>query len=126
LLILVLPLIGRTGAVMRGAVMHGLGLNLVKERLMRRSYGVVTQPIFRPGVDPQDRRSVDVIGVARCRDVMDWYARKVQFSPSTQILISGYDDGKRKGGTEDLHCELSSMDLQKARATFPQFDFVCL
>ena len=57
--------------------MHGLGLNLVKERLMRRSYGVVSQPIFRPGVDPQNRRFVDIVGVARCRDVMDWYARKV-------------------------------------------------
>jgi hypothetical protein len=73
----VLELIDRTGAVMRGAVMHGLGLNLVKERLMRRSYGVVSQPIFRPGVDPQNRRFVDIVGVARCRDVMDWYARKV-------------------------------------------------
>ena len=91
---------------MRGAVMHGLGLNLVKERLMRRSHGVVTQPIFRPGVDPQDRRSVDIIGIARCRDVMDWYARKVQISPSisSQILISGYDDGKCKGGAENLRC----------------------
>lgn len=66
----------RTGAVMRGAVMHGLGLNLVRERLMRRSYGVVSQPIFRPGVDPQSRRFVDIAGVARCRGVMDWYARK--------------------------------------------------
>ena len=102
--ILVLQLIGRTGAVMRDPVMHGLGLNLVKERLMRRSYGVVTQPIFRPSVDPQDRRSVDIIGVARCRDVMDWYARKVQISPSSQILISGHDDGKCKGGAENLHC----------------------
>jgi hypothetical protein len=62
---------------MRGAVLYGLGLNLVKERLMRRSYGVCSHPKFVPDLHPLRRRFVDVDGEERCRDVMDWYATKV-------------------------------------------------
>jgi hypothetical protein len=62
---------------MRGAVLHGLGLNLVKERLMRRSYGVTTRPIFIPGKHPEALRFTDVDGTIRCRDVMEWYSIKV-------------------------------------------------
>lgn len=62
---------------MRGAVLHGLGLNLVKERLMRRSYGVTSHPVFVPERHPTGRRFIDVDGVERCKDVMDWYVRMV-------------------------------------------------
>ena len=62
---------------MRGAVLYGLGLHLVKERLMRRSYGVTSHPTFISGLHPPHRRFVDVDGTERCKDVMDWYASKV-------------------------------------------------
>jgi hypothetical protein len=62
---------------MRGAVLYGLGLHLVKERFMRRSYGVTSHPTFISGHHPQHRRFVDVDGTERCKDVMDWYASRV-------------------------------------------------
>ena len=65
---------------MRGAVLHGLGLNLIKERLMRRSYGVTSHPVFNATEHPYNRRYVDIDGVERCRDAMDWYATRVRRS----------------------------------------------
>lgn len=62
---------------MRGAVLNGLGLNLIKERLMRRSYGITSRPTFVEGEHPLRRRYTDVDGTVRCRDVMNWYAIKV-------------------------------------------------
>lgn len=64
-------------AIMQGAVLHGLGYNLVKERLIRRSYGVISAPEFVAGQHPEDRRYVDESGTARCRGVMEWFACKV-------------------------------------------------
>jgi hypothetical protein len=64
-------------AVMRGAVMHGLDVNLIKHRVMRRSYGVISQPAFRQGRHPESLRFIDKAGVPRCKDVMQWFARKV-------------------------------------------------
>jgi hypothetical protein len=62
---------------MRGAVLHGLGLNLVRERLMRRNYGVQLSETFDPKVHPERLRfRDDVTGVYRC-DVMHWYSCKV-------------------------------------------------
>ena len=62
---------------MRGAVLSGLGLNFIKERVMRRSYGVTSHPVFMSGQHPVSRRFVDVDGTIRCRDVMSWYVVKV-------------------------------------------------
>lgn len=62
---------------MRGAVLHGLGLTSVKERIMRRSYGVCSNAIFIKDVHPESRKLVDAAGIIRCRDVMDWFAVKV-------------------------------------------------
>jgi hypothetical protein len=62
---------------MRGAVLHGLFVSAVKEGVMRRSYGLVTAPVFRVGIHHADRRYIDFSGVARCRDVMDWIALRV-------------------------------------------------
>lgn len=67
----------RYSAIMRGAVLYGLGLNMVKERLMRRSYGVTSNPAFVANIHNPRRKFVDVDGVERCRDFMDWYAVKV-------------------------------------------------
>ena len=63
---------------MRGAVLHSLGLN-VKERIMRRSYGVIHIPVFIPGTHPERLKTHDISGVARCKDVMKWYALKVRW-----------------------------------------------
>lgn len=73
---------------MRGAVLYGLGLHLVKARLMRISYGVTSNPVFNAGIHPQHRKFVDVDGIERCKDVMDWYASKV-ISPSCGINAQG-------------------------------------
>jgi len=87
---------------MRGAVLHGLGLNLVKERLMRRSYGVTSHPVFAPDKHPASRRYVDVDGVERCKDAMDWYARRVHFC-GRRGLISGRNNGKRSNRAPHFH-----------------------
>lgn len=64
-------------AIMQGAVLHGLGYNLVKERLIRRSYGVMSSPPFVKGEHPDELRFEDESGTARCRGVMEWFACKV-------------------------------------------------
>ena len=62
---------------MRGAVLYKLGLDYVKDRVMRRSYGVPTSVIFRDGYHPISRRWVDAAGDTRCQGVMRWFATKV-------------------------------------------------
>ena len=63
---------------MRGAVLHKMGLNYVKERVMRRHYGVLySRPGFRDGKDPEHFRSVNIAGEEVCDNVMQWYAFKV-------------------------------------------------
>jgi hypothetical protein len=63
---------------MRGAVLHRLGLNIVKERIMRRHYGVsYNRTGFKQGKDPIHLKGVDVAGEVVCMDVMRWYAYKV-------------------------------------------------
>jgi hypothetical protein len=64
-------------AIMRGAVLHGLGLNQIRERVMRTSYGVAANPVFVANRHPLNRRFVDVDGVTRCKEVMDWFTRRV-------------------------------------------------
>jgi len=67
----------RPSSILRGAVLHGLGLTSIKERLMRRSYGVSSHPAFIQGVHDEKRKWVDTAGDVRCRDVMEWFATKV-------------------------------------------------
>jgi hypothetical protein len=62
---------------MRGAVLHKMGLNFVKERLMRRHYGVSHWRDFQAG-DPQYLKGVSIAGNVICNDVMKWYAYKVE------------------------------------------------
>jgi hypothetical protein len=67
----------RYSAIMRGAVLHGLGMDLIKERLMRRSYGSEFQSIFKPDEHPESLKFIDDIdGQCRC-NTMRWYASKV-------------------------------------------------
>jgi len=67
----------RITAVMRGAVLYKLGLDLVTDRVMRRSYGIATNVPFRRGHHPESARYLDIDGTMRCRDVMHWYVHKV-------------------------------------------------
>lgn len=64
---------------MRGAVLYKLGLDFVKDRVMRLSYGVITRVQFRPGYHPQSRRYIPIEGTVSCKGVMDWFAHKVHF-----------------------------------------------
>ena len=68
-------------AIMRGAVLYKLGLDFVKDRIIRKSYGVAMNVAFRPGHHPNSRKVTSLDGVVRCEDVMHWYAYKVR-SPS--------------------------------------------
>lgn len=68
----------RYSAIMRGAVLHRMGFNFVKERIMRRNYGVTyIKTPFEPGVDPEHLKEISISGLPACRDVMRWYAKKV-------------------------------------------------
>ena len=70
--------VGSITAIVQGAVLHKLGLNFVKSRVMPRSYGVTHNVVFRPGVHPTDRQVEGLDGVTRCENVMKWYVRKVR------------------------------------------------
>src|SRR5271169_1963283 len=67
----------RMTAVARGAVMHKLGINYVKERVLRRHYGTVVTKPFVDGLHPDSLKSMHPDGVIRCSSVMLWYVNKV-------------------------------------------------
>jgi hypothetical protein len=62
---------------MRGAVLYKLGLDYVKDRVLRLSYGIQTNVLFRRDYHPVARRYVDFSGQLRCRGYMRWYAKRV-------------------------------------------------
>jgi hypothetical protein len=71
---------------MKGAVLHKLGLNLVKRRVMRASYGFVGEPVFDPiEHEAQYRFSDPVDGNIRCKGVMKWCARRVPSYTSASV-----------------------------------------
>lgn len=62
---------------MRGAVLYKLGLDFVKDRVMRVSYGTAARVPFEEGRHPISRKGIDYDGKARCSGVMHWFAKKV-------------------------------------------------
>jgi hypothetical protein len=62
---------------MRGAVLYKMGMNMVKERVMRRHYGLVISDKFREGYDPDELKFRGKDGTWRCRDILHWFANKV-------------------------------------------------
>jgi len=62
---------------MRGAVLQKMGLNFVKERVMRRHYGVSHNRPFKHGMDPISLKDTNAAGTVVCRSVMKWYVNKV-------------------------------------------------
>jgi len=94
-------------AIMRGAVLHGLGMDLVKERLMRRSYGSEFQAIFKPDEHPESLKFIDDIdGQCRC-NTMKWYASKGDRMPNDTVKTFGcvfdYTVERFKSGTSLVH-----------------------
>ena len=63
---------------MRGAVLYKMGMNMVKERVMRRHYGLVISDAFREGYDPEDLKFRAKDGTYRVRNVLHWFANKVR------------------------------------------------
>jgi len=70
---------------MRGAVLHGLDLDIVDRRVMRRSYGTQLADVFNPKIHPHTRKFIDELdGSERCT-VAKWYAKKVK-APSIALI----------------------------------------
>lgn len=61
---------------MRGAVLYKMELNMVKDRVMRRNYGIVIADTFREG-DPEKLKYCGKDGKFMTRNVLDWFVRKV-------------------------------------------------
>jgi hypothetical protein len=70
----------RDAAIMRGAVLYKLGMDFVKDRVMRVSYGTAANVTFQEGYHPTSRRVISFDGSHKCRGVMHWFAKKVQNS----------------------------------------------
>jgi len=66
----------RGTAVARGAVLHMLQACQIKERILRRHYGVTTTRPFRKEKDPKTLKILSDDGW-QCASVMVWLARKV-------------------------------------------------
>jgi hypothetical protein len=61
---------------MRGAVLHGLDLDIVERRIMRHNYGTELAHIFDPNTHPDHLKFRDEVdGSLRCK-VLKWYAKK--------------------------------------------------
>jgi hypothetical protein len=74
-------------AIMRGAVIHKIDSDSVKSRKMPKSYGVTYNVEFRHGHHPVSRKIEGIDGITRCKDVMDWYVRKVQFRGNWTLIL---------------------------------------
>jgi hypothetical protein len=61
----------------RGAVMHGLNSRIVKQRVLRRHYGIATSVAWNNERHPLERRWKDKLDGSWRVDVMRWYAHKV-------------------------------------------------
>jgi len=62
---------------MKGAVLYRLGMNSVKERMVRDNYGLSCSQIFRQGVHPESSKYVDPSGETRTNAGVDWIVKKV-------------------------------------------------
>lgn len=76
-LLLKKPDINRVAAIMRGAVLHEIDRDFGIERIVRKSYGIILNPVFRPGHHPISRKVTCLDGTELCENVMHWFVRKV-------------------------------------------------
>jgi hypothetical protein len=57
--------------------MHGLNSRIVKQRVLRRHYGIATSVAWNNERHPLERRWKDKLDGTWRVDVMRWYAKKV-------------------------------------------------
>ena len=43
-------------AVVRGGVEYGMKMETIKSRVLKKTYGILLMPQFRPGIDPPERK----------------------------------------------------------------------
>lgn len=60
--------------------MHGLNSRIVKQRVLRRHYGIATSVAWNNERHPLERRWKDKLDGTWRVDVMRWYAKKVSIS----------------------------------------------
>jgi hypothetical protein len=63
--------------------MHGLNSRIVKQRVLRRHYGIATSVAWNNERHPLERRWKDKLDGTWRVDVMRWYAQKVRSSYSS-------------------------------------------
>jgi hypothetical protein len=105
---------------MRGAVLHKLGLNIVKERIMRRHYGVSYYRGFKQGQDPIHLKAMDAAGDVVCRDVMRWYAYKVSTPKHDEANSTARKSAQRKGKEIFILFPVHGSGIQETWATKSQ------
>jgi hypothetical protein len=64
---------------MKGAVLYKLGLDLVRNRVMRVSYGIEQRLPFQEGRHPESLRVIGLEGHSMCEGIMYWFAKKVSY-----------------------------------------------
>jgi len=84
-------LIPSYSAIMRGAVLYKLGVDIVRERVMRMSYGIKVESLFRAGYHPGSRWFMNINGLPYCRGLMEWFAVKVCFRLIPCLTLRGKD-----------------------------------
>jgi len=72
-------------AIMKGAVLYRLGMNSVRERVMRDNYGLSCTQIFRQRVHPESSKFIDPRGDLRTNKGVIWLANKV-ISPEIGLV----------------------------------------
>jgi hypothetical protein len=83
-------------------VLHKLGCDLVKDRVMRVNYGTSYRTGFREGYHPVSRKVMGFDGRPKCSGVMHWFVKKVLNSWFHWLKISGRKSCKRYGASEKL------------------------
>jgi len=73
---------------MKGAVLHRLGMNFVKERRMRRNYGIRCQTPFKMTIHPEHLKGLDPSGETVCTKAVEWCAYKVSWPRVSFSLMS--------------------------------------
>ncbi len=72
--------------------MYGLNSRIVRERILRRHYGIATSVVWNPEKHPLERRWRDKLDGTWRVDVMKWYVTKVD---SPKPRFNGRDNERR-------------------------------
>ena len=72
--------------------MYGLNSRIVRERILRRHYGIATSVVWNPEKHPLERRWRDKLDGTWRVDVMKWYVTKVD---PTNTRVNRRDNERR-------------------------------